>query len=118
MAQKVSSEIPSRQKEKREDTASSDRSRQQRWRFSENTTPYTGHCSQGIWGLQQALVVGISVPVALPAGGGAGGVFDGGRAEATRRAEATSDGSATASTEATSKAMAAAIGVAAASTQA
>ena len=56
------------------------------------------------------------MPVALPAGG-AGGVFDGGRA-ATRGAEATADASATASTEATSKAMATAIGVAAASSQA
>lgn len=117
MTQKVSSAIPSRQEEEQEDPASSDRSGQQRWGVREEMPLDTGHYSQGIWGLQQDLVDGTSVPIALPAGGGVGGVFDGRRA-AHRRAEATSDGSATASTEATSKAMATAIGVAAASTQA
>lgn len=57
---------------------------------------YTGHYSQAIWGPQQALVVGTSVPLALPAVGRG----DGGRI-ANRGVEATSDDSATSSTEAT-----------------
>lgn len=85
------------QKEEQQDTASSVPRREHNWEGSKEKPLNTGLYSQSRWGLGQALVVGTSVPVALPAGGG-GSVFDGGRA-ATRGGGATTFAPSIASSE-------------------
>ena len=73
------------QKEEQEDTASSAPRREQRWGSREEKLLNSGLSTQGSAAMMSGtrvklLVPGTSLPVALPAGGGGGGVFDGGAA--------------------------------------